>query len=146
MGMNNQAIEANKADDTCAISASSNVFIGGFSQGGAMAVYCGYHYPRKLGGVVALSAYVLDTGNYPDEIHEANKDTSMFACHGEMDQVVRLRYSELSFKQLQGHIDMKYEKLPGLQHEVHPHEIQNVCDFVMNGWNLKDLDTMKSKL
>merc|ERR1719145_269597 len=91
---------SNKDECVDSESVSSNVFIGGFSQGGAMAVYCGYHYPQKLGGVVALSAYALATCNYPDEIHESNRDTALFACHGDMDQVAPLQYSEYSFNQL----------------------------------------------
>merc|ERR1719350_703211 len=71
---------------------SSNVFIGGFSQGAAMAVYCGYHCEHTLGGVIALSGYVLQTANYPTNIHAANQNTPCFACHGEMDSVVPLSY------------------------------------------------------
>eukprot|EP01084_Bolivina_argentea_P157822 275010_1 len=100
--------------------ASSNVFVGGFSQGGAMAVYCGYHYPETLGGVVALSGYVLDTCNYPKDIHEANKDTALYAAHGEQDPMVPIMYSEQTFNQLKGFINLKYEKLKHLQHEVVP--------------------------
>ena len=124
--------------------ASSNVFVGGFSQGGAMAVYCGYHYPKRLGGVVALSGYVLDTCNYPQDIHESNKDTALLVYHGEQDQVVPITFSQQTFDGLKGYINMKYEKLRNLQHEVHPDEIQKVCDFVNNGGSLTDLS--KSKL
>eukprot|EP00483_Globobulimina_turgida_P005369 UN05379 len=97
--------------------ASANVFVGGFSQGGAMAVYCGYHYPQRLGGVIGLSAYVLDTANYPNEINAANKETSLFACHGEQDQVVPISHSEYTFNPLKGHITLKYEKYKYLPHE-----------------------------
>ena len=127
--------------------ASTNVFVGGFSQGGAMAVYCGYHYKQTLGGIIALSGYVLDSCNYPKEIHEANQDTNLLVYHGEHDQVVPVKYSEYTFNQLQGHINMKYTKLKQLQHEVYPDEIQKVCDFVSNGGSLKDLEnSARSKL
>eukprot|EP01084_Bolivina_argentea_P305413 527609_1 len=124
--------------------ASSNVFVGGFSQGGAMAVYCGFKYPETLGGVTALSSYVLSTANFPDGIHKANKDTSLFVCHGEDDQVVPLTHSEYTFNQLNGYINMKYEKYKYLQHEINPEEIQKVCEFVSNGGSLNDLS--KSEL
>ena len=123
--------------------ASSNVFIGGFSQGAAMAVYNGYHYNETLGGVIALSGYVLQTANYPKEIHDANKNTACFACHGEMDAVVPIAYSKQTFDQLKGHINLKYETYQNLQHEVHPSEIQKVCQFVLNGGNLNELTQSK---
>lgn len=124
--------------------ASSNVFVGGFSQGGAMAVYTGYHFEQTLGGIIALSGYVLDTCNYPKEINEANKDTNLLVYHGEQDPVVPIQYSEYTFGQLKGHLNMKYQKLPNLQHEVYPDEINRVCDFVSSGGSLTDLP--KSKL
>ena len=131
-------LKENSEDKECKLS-SNDVFVGGFSQGGAMAVYCGYHYPEKLGGVIALSSYVLETANYPNDIHPANKDTPLYACHGEADPVVPISYSQVTFNQLKDHLNMKYEKISLMQHEVYPQEIQNACKFVSNGGDLNDL-------
>lgn len=37
---------------------TSKIILGGFSQGGATALYLGYTYNRSLAGVVALSTYL----------------------------------------------------------------------------------------
>ena len=37
---------------------TQNIFLGGFSQGGAAILYAGLQYPEPLGGLIALSAYL----------------------------------------------------------------------------------------
>ncbi|MCX7117011.1 MAG: carboxylesterase [Legionellales bacterium] len=37
---------------------SDRLFLAGFSQGGAMALYTGVHFEKPLGGILALSAYL----------------------------------------------------------------------------------------
>ena len=37
--------------------ASTEIVLGGFSQGGAMALYAGYTYPKTLAGVVVFSGW-----------------------------------------------------------------------------------------
>ena len=38
---------------------ASRIFVGGFSQGGAMAIQAGFTYPKKLGGIIAFSGWLL---------------------------------------------------------------------------------------
>ena len=56
-------------------------------------VYCGYHYKETLGGVIALSGYMLNSCNYPKEIHEANQDTNLLVYHGSTIQLYRYNIS-----------------------------------------------------
>ena len=39
---------------------SKKLFIGGFSQGGAMALMSGLEYKKQLGGILIFSGYLLD--------------------------------------------------------------------------------------
>eukprot|EP00966_Prymnesium_polylepis_P045534 1054550-Prymnesium_polylepis.1 len=66
---------------------SSEIVLGGFSQGGAMALYAGYTYPKPLAGVVIFSGWAPLTK--PDELgfigavkEGANVNTPAFVAHG----------------------------------------------------------------
>jgi len=45
---------------------SSKLFIGGFSQGCAMALHNGLTYKEKLGGIIGLSGYLFDQTKLPE--------------------------------------------------------------------------------
>lgn len=74
--------------------------ITGFSQGGAMASFCGLQYEKPLAGIVSCSGYVLQTlfnkKLVPTPIHEANKETPFLAFHGRNDPMVSIERFELS--------------------------------------------------
>ncbi len=61
------------------------VFVGGFSQGAAMALYMGDQYPAKLAGILALSGYPIPGLSTQDNPHAANATTPVLICHGEND-------------------------------------------------------------
>jgi len=97
--------EASKAviellDKETQIISPSKIIIGGFSQGGAMAIYSGFPYSKKLGGIVACSGYVLD-GLLNSEIPTENKDIPFLVFHGEHDGVVPYKFAMESYKELQ---------------------------------------------
>lgn len=61
------------------------IFLAGFSQGGSMALYTGLTYPKKLGGIIALSTFL--------PLHQPLKTTQsqrvpIFMAHGEHDAMV----------------------------------------------------------
>ena len=67
--------------------ASTDIVIGGFSQGGAMALYAGYTYPKTLAGVVVFSGWApLQTADevaFMGDIKAgANANTPAFVAHG----------------------------------------------------------------
>ena len=67
--------------------ASTDIVIGGFSQGGAMALYAGYTYPKTLAGVVVFSGWApLQTADEVAFIGDikagANANTPAFVAHG----------------------------------------------------------------
>ena len=67
---------------------AGRVVLGGFSQGGAMALFAGLRYPEALAGVMCLSAYLLLPATLAAEGTEANRSTPVFAAHGTADDVV----------------------------------------------------------
>jgi phospholipase/carboxylesterase len=68
--------------------ATNRIVLGGFSQGGGMAVYAGTRYPEKLAGIVALSCYMLRAKSFAAERSEANQSTPIFMAHGKQDPMV----------------------------------------------------------
>jgi phospholipase/carboxylesterase len=67
---------------------SKRVFLGGFSQGGAMALYVGAHYAQPLAGIIACSAYPVLREKTFAHGAQANKATPFFVAHGDEDTVV----------------------------------------------------------
>jgi acetyl esterase/lipase len=82
---------------------SSRIVLGGFSQGGAMALLTGLTSPEKLAGIFALSCY-LPLAHKIKELLPAdpwtNKDTAVFMAHGDADAVVKYEFGERSAMQL----------------------------------------------
>jgi predicted esterase len=73
--------------------------LGGFSQGGAIALFSGLSYPQKLGGVVGLSCYMLLRNKFRDIVEAgggANKETKIFMGHGDVDGVVKHQFGKLT--------------------------------------------------
>ena len=66
----------------------ANIFLAGFSQGGAIAYSTALTHPERLAGVIALSTYLPAPGLIAAEAHAANHDVPIFAAHGSADDVV----------------------------------------------------------
>jgi phospholipase/carboxylesterase len=75
---------------------SKRIILGGFSQGGAMALYTGLQHEYQLAGILALSSYLPCRNEMNTRIHSANRDTSIFMAHGTSDTVVPFDFGEQS--------------------------------------------------
>jgi lysophospholipase I len=83
---------------------ADRIVIGGFSQGGAMSLFSGLTAKAKLGGIVALSSYLLLSLKFADLVTkpEFNKETPIFMAHGDSDQVVNTELGKKSYELLKG--------------------------------------------
>ena len=52
---------------------ASRIILAGFSQGGAMALHVGLRYPKKLAGIMALSAYLMIPKETPEQLAKADE-------------------------------------------------------------------------
>jgi phospholipase/carboxylesterase len=68
--------------------ADNRIVLAGFSQGGAVALHAGLRHPRRLAGVLALSAYLPLASTLAAEAHGANRKVSVFMAHGWSDPVI----------------------------------------------------------
>ncbi|GMS98559.1 hypothetical protein PENTCL1PPCAC_20734, partial [Pristionchus entomophagus] len=76
---------------------SNKIIVGGFSMGGALAVNVGLRYEQKLGGVCALSGWLLGRTDLC-ETFKANLDTPYLFGHGTDDQIVPYAMGQLAHK------------------------------------------------
>ena len=68
---------------------STDIILGGFSQGGAMALFAGYTYSKPLAGVVSFSGWPVFAADFVDRARgNANAATPAFVAHGSKDEVV----------------------------------------------------------
>ena len=64
---------------------SDKIAIAGFSQGGALSLYCGLRYPSKLAGILVLSGFLPLANALENEINDANKNVEILMLHGTLD-------------------------------------------------------------
>jgi phospholipase/carboxylesterase len=76
--------------------AARRIVVGGFSQGGATALFTALRHGERLAGVAALSAYVVDPEVVDAEAAPANRGMPVFMAHGTEDDVVRFAWGEAS--------------------------------------------------
>lgn len=67
---------------------AQNIFLAGFSQGGAVVLYSGLRHAERLGGIIALSCYLPLAGTTAAEMNHATIDIPVFMAHGRHDPVV----------------------------------------------------------
>lgn len=66
---------------------TNNIAIGGFSQGGALALHYSLRSAHSLNSCVALSTWLPLRDEYPLAMSSAAKSLPILQCHGEADQV-----------------------------------------------------------
>lgn len=109
-----------------------NIFLAGFSQGGASILYAGLRYAEKLAGLIVLSGYLPLGKNLNTEKHSANQHTPIFWGHGAKDNIVPLQWAEMSDQQLKA---CGFEKQNfytyDMAHEVCEKEIKDLGLWMM---------------
>ncbi|MFM0739669.1 alpha/beta hydrolase [Paraburkholderia xenovorans] len=73
---------------------ASKIFLAGFSQGGAMTYSAGLTYPETLAGLLVMSGYVPSKTFIEQRGAAANRNTPVFAAHGEYDDVLPIQLGE----------------------------------------------------
>ncbi len=110
--------------------ATKNIFLAGFSQGGAIALFTALRLEATLAGVIALSTYLPDAGSSKNERHTANAKTPIFMAHGTHDPVIPLTLAEQSYQSLK---KMAYQvewKTYPMEHSVSAEEIRDISHFM----------------
>ena len=110
--------------------AAERIVIAGFSQGGAIALYTALRYPKKLGGVMALSTYLPVKAKLATEANPANAATPIFMAHGVFDDVITLDMCKISLQTLQNnHYSVSWHEY-NMAHSVCMEEISDIHGFL----------------
>jgi len=108
------------------------IVLAGFSQGGAIVLQTALRYPKRLGGVMALSTYLPIAATLAGERSEANAQIPIFMAHGQYDDIIPLQRAQQSRSVLEklGY-GIEWHEYP-MPHSVCGEEIRHIASFLTN--------------
>ena len=109
---------------------SKGVYIGGFSEGGTLALHVGLGYHKPLGAIVNLSGFKFAE----TEVSDSNEFTPVFLGHGTKDTNITFKLSRKSYA-LDGWIkqpQVTCMPVPGMDHEVSQKMLKEFKAWVKN--------------
>lgn len=116
--------------------APGRIFLGGFSQGGALSLHAGLTFDKPIGGIIALSCWLPLHKSFP-----AAKKTSdtvpIFQCHGDVDPVVPYKFGQLSHKHIKAYMpNAEFKTYNGLSHSS---SMEEMNDFKVNSQSIQSM-------
>ena len=111
---------------------AKNIVVGGFSQGGAIALTHALKSKYEIGGYVGLSTYLPMSSSYEKESLDKKKEgVKVFQAHGTADQVLRFDYGTLSSEKLKSlGFNVQFESYGGMAHSACAEELDDLKDFL----------------
>lgn len=108
----------------------SRVFIGGFSQGGCLAVRAALEFDKaSLGGCIAISTFVGSSERLP--ISGVNARLPVLCCHGDNDRMVPTSEGRRLADVLKSrNLAIDFRTYPGLDHAYCEQEVLDVTQFL----------------
>ena len=117
------------------------IIIGGFSQGGALALYTGLNTTHKIGGILALSCWMPMHQQFMAEKSKAAEGQQpsyppVLQCHGDCDPVVPYKWGQLTSTLLKSlKLDHEFKSYRGLGHSSGDEEMEDVRKFLTEKLN-----------
>ena len=119
----------------------SKIVIGGFSQGGAIALTTGllfksiekHDQDTKFAGIMALSTYLPIKDHFMAHKDEIPVDTPIYMSHGTRDQVISYDWADKSKTALKEDLkceNVKFETIPHLGHSIDENVIESMAKFL----------------
>lgn len=107
---------------------SSQIFLAGFSQGGAMALFSAVNSQAPLAGVIALSAYLPLFSECQSILH---KETPVFMAEGRFDPIVLPDWTASACRWLRssGFEHVAYHQYP-MEHSICVEEIRDLVSWL----------------
>jgi lysophospholipase-2 len=104
---------------------ADNIFLCGFSQGGALTLASYMLYPKTLAGAAVFSGWVpLDPPGFVEKITAEAKKTPVLWLHGIDDQVVKFCAGKAGPPVLaRANVTCDFKAIPGLGHSINPEEL-----------------------
>ncbi|KAK1127054.1 hypothetical protein QLX08_002554 [Tetragonisca angustula] len=118
------------AEEVAAGIPTKRIVLGGFSQGGALAIYSALTFPEPLAGVIALSAWLPLHQKFPAEAI-GNKNTPLLQCHGDCDPIVPYRWGQLTASVLKQFMTQtEFKTYRGMMHASCDEEMRDMKKFI----------------
>ncbi|XP_074032944.1 acyl-protein thioesterase 1 [Leptinotarsa decemlineata] len=110
---------------------SNRVLLGGFSMGGALAIYSSLTYPKPLAGVVGLSCWLPLNKSFPQAM-KSGDSLPILQCHGDCDPVVPVKWGQMTASLLKTflHNSTEFKLYRGLMHTSSEEELEDIRQFV----------------
>nr|XP_050857747.1 acyl-protein thioesterase 1 [Vespula vulgaris] len=118
------------AQEVAAGISTKNIVLGGFSQGGALAMYSALTYPEPLAGIIALSSWLPLHQKFPGEAL-GNKNTPLLQCHGDCDPIVPYKWGQMTASLLKQFMSQtEFKTYRGMMHTSSEEEMRDVKKFL----------------
>ncbi|XP_012260302.2 acyl-protein thioesterase 2 [Athalia rosae] len=109
---------------------TKRIVIGGFSQGGALAIYSALTFPEPLAGVIALSAWLPLHQRFPADA-VGNKNVPLLQCHGDCDPLVPYKWGQMTASLLKQFMtNTEFKTYGGVMHTSCDEEMRDMKAFV----------------
>ncbi|XP_022132897.1 carboxylesterase SOBER1-like [Momordica charantia] len=110
----------------------NNIFICGFSQGGALTLANVLLYSKTLGGGAVFSGWApLNNSTIIDQIHPDAKRTPILWSHGMDDMIVLPEAGEAGVRFLEkAGLDCEFKAYPGVGHSTSIEELRNLVQWI----------------
>jgi lysophospholipase I len=96
-----------------------------------LALTAGLRSPRKLAGILGMSAWLPLGKSYPGKLGQKAKEIPTLMCSGDADNVVNPLFSSHSAKTMSDlGIQVEFKSYAGLAHSANPEELHDVRDFL----------------
>ncbi len=108
----------------------NRIFLGGFSQGAASALYAGLREEEPIAGIIALSGYLPLAGSLFAEITDAGRQTPVFMAHGLFDSVISPLTAQRSAQVIK-ELNPAFRWYPfDMDHEICQEELASLSQFI----------------
>lgn len=112
--------------------ASNRIMLGGFSQGGALALYAGLTMSEPLGGIIAFSCWLPLHRTFPDA-KLTPSEVPVFQCHGDCDPVVPYKMGQMSASIIKSFMkDATFTSYRGMSHSSSADELDDLRVRIQN--------------
>lgn len=118
---------------------TDNIFLAGFSQGGAIALHTGLRHASRLGGILALSTHLPLAETLSSEASAAALNTPIFMAHGHSDSIVPYARGKASADELKKRgYQVEWHEY-GMPHSVCSEEVRDIQTWLTHKLNTEPL-------
>lgn len=109
----------------------NRIVVGGFSQGGAVALYSAFTHPgSSLAGIIALSTWLPLYKTFPGAV-VTNQSTPVLQCHGQDDSLVAHSFGKMTSELVKSFCpNVEFKTYAGMDHSSCDQEVEDIKEFI----------------